>query len=271
MSKTKIIAVSVKKGGEGKTTLSTNQSALLAKSGAKTLLIDLDPQGHVIHVFGQDPKKLQHTIYTVLKGNTDLKDVVIENIVPNLDILPSNNELDYFIAEPGGSKRVGNLITKIAESGKYKYIVIDTAPAFNNITYEIYDRSDLVLIPFTCSNHAEEALNDIVKALPVLTEVNNKVQLLIVPNKYKLLARNGVESKNSMYKQSLDAQKENVRNNKNIIIGNFISLSDQYNIAEVYEQLPLVLVKKQTKSMLKPISEQEELLKNIVKLLVNKK
>ena len=41
-----IISFSTHKGGTGKTTSSINLASALARAGNRTLLIDLDPQGH---------------------------------------------------------------------------------------------------------------------------------------------------------------------------------------------------------------------------------
>ena len=49
-----IIAIANQKGGVGKTTTTANLGASLALRGARTLLIDLDPQAHLTINYGID-------------------------------------------------------------------------------------------------------------------------------------------------------------------------------------------------------------------------
>ena len=60
------IAITNQKGGCGKTTTAVNLAAALAMKGHRTLIVDLDPQGHATLAFGLIPENMEKTIYDVL-------------------------------------------------------------------------------------------------------------------------------------------------------------------------------------------------------------
>lgn len=70
--------------GEGKTTVATNLSIALAQSGKRVLLIDTDLRRPRIHrVFGLTRQGMT----TVLIGQAELGDVVVESEIPNLHVV----------------------------------------------------------------------------------------------------------------------------------------------------------------------------------------
>ena len=84
----KTIAVSLQKGGTGKTSLAVSIAAELAKTtGGKTLLIDCDPQGSSSSWLA--PENLTAELADVLTKNTALKDTIVKTGFPELSILPS--------------------------------------------------------------------------------------------------------------------------------------------------------------------------------------
>ena len=93
----KIITVAQHKGGAGKTTLSTQISATLAKDGAKVLLLDLDPQGsstewfHAREATLGDKNTISHSklqgwrLMRELKNYTQDYDYVVIDTPPHAD------------------------------------------------------------------------------------------------------------------------------------------------------------------------------------------
>ena len=67
-----IFCIANQKGGVGKTTTTINLAAALAAIGQRVLMIDLDPQGNATMGSGVDKRKLQHSIYDVLLGESSL-------------------------------------------------------------------------------------------------------------------------------------------------------------------------------------------------------
>src|SRR4051795_6119188 len=75
------IAIINQKGGCGKTTTSINLSACLARLGQKTLLVDLDSQGHCGIGLAVPEDQIERTIYDALIEDSDGKPARISEIV----------------------------------------------------------------------------------------------------------------------------------------------------------------------------------------------
>lgn len=141
----KIIAVTNQKGGVGKTTTSLSLINALHLRGYRVLGVDLDPQGSLGFSAGLDIEN-SDTIYDVLKGTADIRDVVVSTDLG--DILPSNILLSTAELEfnaPGREYLLKNELDKIER--KYDYIIIDTPPALNVLTINAYVASGALIIP----------------------------------------------------------------------------------------------------------------------------
>src|SRR5438270_11864091 len=88
-----VYSVVNQKGGVGKTTTAVNLSAYLALAGARTLLVDADPQANATSGLGIDRQSLQHTTYSVLIDNRPVSTAVVETAVTNLTLLPATMDL----------------------------------------------------------------------------------------------------------------------------------------------------------------------------------
>ena len=83
----KVYGYSNRKGGVGKTTLSTHAAYYCAATGKKTLLIDCDPQGNASKAFTGEKPALE--LVDVLTGRASPQEAVL-SLRPGLDILATN-------------------------------------------------------------------------------------------------------------------------------------------------------------------------------------
>lgn len=147
------VAICNQKGGVGKTVTAINLSAFLAAYGHRTLLIDLDPQGHSGLGFGIETEALERSVYDVLVNGGSSPEEAIVSLRPNLDLLPSNIDLSSAELELARfekrERRVQNLVESLGD--RYAYIVIDCPPSLGILTLNALVASQIVIIPVTPS------------------------------------------------------------------------------------------------------------------------
>lgn len=163
-----IIAVANQKGGCGKTTTTVNLAAYLALNGKKTLLVDLDPQGSSTRHLGIN--ELDKTMYDVLMKGLDLRALIMNTKVPDLDIAPTNNFLGKAELELASklTARESVLRPKLRGLEGYDYVLIDTPPTLGFLTLNALVASDMVLIPIQTQFFALMGLSMILDLLELI-------------------------------------------------------------------------------------------------------
>jgi len=161
----KKIAISLRKGGSGKTTTAVNLATALHKKGKKTLLVDLDPQANATISVGIDPLTLAKHINTLFTDiNTKTEEVIIKTSF-GLPILPSHPDLAD--TEAGMRATQIGLLKGLLEpiDGLFDYIVIDTPPAESYLTVNAMAVADEILIPlqvhYLAMRGLQEAMQEI--------------------------------------------------------------------------------------------------------------
>jgi chromosome partitioning protein len=91
----KIVSVATVKGGVGKTILSVHLAAGLARLGCRTLLLDLDPQGHATSLTGIQVDLNSPCVGDALLRDSriSLADIAVRQVRPNLDVAPATFQM----------------------------------------------------------------------------------------------------------------------------------------------------------------------------------
>ena len=164
----RVFCIANQKGGVGKTTTSISLADGLAKSGARTLLIDLDPQCNATSGVGFTPV-VEHPL---VSGRT-ITDSVDVTRVPGLDLLAgTRNFSDIEIMAHGDQAILDRIRMQLTrEIRAYDYVVIDCPPSMGQLTRLALECSSEVLMPIQCEYFAMEGL---VQMIEVIGEVMNR-------------------------------------------------------------------------------------------------
>jgi chromosome partitioning protein len=136
------------KGGVGKTASCVNFAYLAAKDGYKTLLWDIDPQGSTTFYYNVKPKDAQG-IKKLISKDANLDSAILATEYENLEIIASDNSVksfDIMVEEMKGQKNRLKGILKQLEN-EYDFVFIDCPPGFSALSENIFNASDVVLMP----------------------------------------------------------------------------------------------------------------------------
>jgi chromosome partitioning protein len=158
----KVIALYNIKGGVGKTASAVNLAYCAAKSGARTLLWDLDPQGASSFYF-----RIKPTIKGGLKPLMGSNDKLLQNIkatdYENLDLLPADLSLRHFelaLNETKGSrKRLRKILEPFLDT--YDFIFLDCPPNLTLLTENIIRAANVILCPVIPTTLSERTLSQL--------------------------------------------------------------------------------------------------------------
>lgn len=173
-----VVTVFSTKGGCGKTTLACNLAACLADGGgADVCLVDLDLHfGDVAVVLRLLPAR---TLADAVPHAIDLDDAGVESLLtrhsPGLFAVPA--PMDPMAAETVDAEVVARVLRLLAR--RFRYVVVDTPPAFTDHVLTAFDQSDLVALVATLDVPAIKSLRHTLDTLEALRFPRNRLRVLL--------------------------------------------------------------------------------------------
>jgi chromosome partitioning protein len=162
MKKTKkTIAVINQKGGVGKTSITINLAAGLAREGQKTLIVDLDPQAHSTIGIGIEHGSFDFDIHHVLSKKTNIREVILPTTLENLSLVPASIHLDKAEWDMFNMIKREQILHLAVRNLDYDFILIDCRPTLGTLTINAIYASNLVLVPCETSRLSLEGFADL--------------------------------------------------------------------------------------------------------------
>ena len=173
--KTRVFTVANQKGGVGKTTTTVNLAAALAKSGARVLVIDLDPQGNASTALGVEHRAETISVYDVIINDEPMVGVVQKSpefeslycIPATIHLAGAEIELVSLVArEQRLRTALDQFLADVPEP--FHYVFIDCPPSLGLLTINAFVAAREVLIPIQCEYYALEGLSQLLSNIELI-------------------------------------------------------------------------------------------------------
>jgi len=173
--RTRVITVSNQKGGVGKTTTTVNLAAALARTGARVLVVDLDPQGNASTALGIDRRAETPSVYDVIVLDAPMGSVVqVSPESPNLWGVPATIHLAgaeiELVSLVAREQRLHRAIERYLAASEEPphYVFIDCPPSLGLLTINAFVAAREVLIPIQCEYYALEGLSQLLSNIELI-------------------------------------------------------------------------------------------------------
>jgi chromosome partitioning protein len=150
------LAIANHKGGVGKTTTAVNLAAGLARTGYRTLLVDVDAQAHATFWFVEDSEEVEFDLQDVISKGVPIEKTILRTRIDRLDLLPATLALAPLETElvlmTRREDRVQRSLVAVADS--YDFAVLDLPPSLSLLTLAALVAATDVIAPVSATKLA---------------------------------------------------------------------------------------------------------------------
>ncbi len=172
---TRVFTVANQKGGVGKTTSTVNLAAALARSGARVLVIDLDPQGNASTALGVEHRAETASVYDVIINDEPMAGVIQRSpefetlycVPATIHLAGAEIELVSLVAR---EQRLHTALERFLQESDdpFHYVFIDCPPSLGLLTINAFVAATEVLIPIQCEYYALEGLSQLLSNIRLI-------------------------------------------------------------------------------------------------------
>src|SRR5574340_646466 len=164
-----VVAVINQKGGTGKTTTALNLGAGLAYQGYRTLIIDLDPQGHSTIGIGIDPDTINASMSEVMTvPRKRITEVAVPTYILGLDIAPAHIHLARAAEQVYTRVFREAILANALKDVDYDFVFIDCPPSLGVLTTNSLYACDFIVIPCQISRYSLDGLADLLTTVEMV-------------------------------------------------------------------------------------------------------
>jgi len=182
----RVVAVVNGKGGVGKTTITANVGGLLASSGYRVLLVDLDPQGNLGEELGYTGHPSDDRGRALAQALAFGGSLVPEaDVRRGLDVLVGGASLDMaaagltMLAQKDPLRAKSALAIALSEiAPRYDLVLIDCPPGQETLQQAALAAARWALIPVKTDASSRKGLRDVARRLDAVVDVNPDLDLL---------------------------------------------------------------------------------------------
>ncbi|MFB3885931.1 MAG: AAA family ATPase [Thermodesulfobacteriota bacterium] len=160
------------KGGTGKSTISASYGFRLAQMGVRSLLIDLDPQGHLTQCLGLNNQQYPKTLFNALIEKEEIEKIIVKTDLPTLDVIPSNLNLSpvelSLFSMNSREFRLKRLLSSVEKN--YELIVMDASPSIGLLNLNAILASNDLVIPVLADFLSYHGLKILFETLSTIEE-----------------------------------------------------------------------------------------------------